>query len=77
MDSKTPLKLKLWHKLIAVPSLVLFFFLFMVDRFLHLALPHVSHGNFKSWVTQEKSFKHTIARIIIVIILVVLFKLIF
>lgn len=77
MAFKTPNKLKLWHKLVAVPSLVLFFFMFMVDRFLYLALPHAKHNNFKDWVAEESSFKHTIVRIVIAIIVVVLLKLIF
>lgn len=77
MDSKTPDKVKLWQKLVAVPSIVGLFFVFLLDRLCHVLLPFAEHKGFKKWLLTESSLKLSLVRITIVILLVVVLKLIF
>ena len=77
IKDKAPKNVKLWQKIIAVPSIVLFFFLWATDRQIHLLLPHTKHPSFKDWLVDPSSFKLTLARIIIFAIPIIIFKIVF
>lgn len=74
MDQKTP---KWWHKLLAIPSIVGLFFIFILDRLCYVFLPFADHKSFKTWLITESSLKLSLVRITIVILLVFVLKLIF
>jgi uncharacterized membrane protein YhfC len=70
-------KAKWWQKLIGVPAIVLFFFLWVIDRAIHILMPHNTHRSLKDWLAEPTSFKLTIARIIIFAIPIVVYKIFF
>jgi len=74
--AKTTKDVKLWQKLVGIPLLVLYFFLWVIDRQLHVLLPHAKHPNVKDWLKDGTSFKMTVIRIIIFSIPIVIYKLI-
>ena len=75
-DSKPYKNVKWWQTLIGVPFLVLTFFLWLIDRQIHVLLPHAKHPNFKEWLKDKTSFKLTMARIIIFAIPIIVYKLV-
>ncbi len=55
-------------------SLILLFALWLIDRSLHIMLPHRTHEQFTSWAKDLSNVKYTFARLIIFIIPILIFK---
>ena len=73
-EAKSSKDVRLWQKLVGIPLLVLYFFLWLIDRQLHVLLPHAKHPNIKDWLKDGSSFKMTITRIIIFAIPIIIYK---
>ena len=72
--AKTVSKIPMYQKVLGIAFLPVMFVLFMIDRFLHLFLPHATHASFKLYLIDPTSLKLTLIRMAMAIgiILIVL-----
>lgn len=57
-------------------SIVLIFLVWLLDRILHIMLPHRTHEQFTSWAKDLSNVKYTFARLFIFIIPILIFKIV-
>jgi len=65
-----------FQKFLSYLIIVLMFLIWIVDRALHLLLPHREHEQFTSWAKDPTNVKYTFARLVIFSIPILIFKLI-
>ena len=74
---ETYLKSKTWQKILGLPVVIILFLLWVLDRYIHIFLPHVTHKKWSAWLLDPSSLKLTLARVVIFSIPFILYKLIF
>lgn len=56
--------------------IVLMFFIWLIDRTLHIILPHREHLQFTSWAKDTTNVKYAFARLFIFSLPIIIYKLI-
>lgn len=69
------LKLNLLSKIAGYLVIFFYFILFLVDRILHILLPHREHDKFTIWVKDPENIKYTFSRLLIFMIPILIFNL--
>ena len=76
-ESTEEIKYSLFYKVLSYLVIVLMFLIWIVDRALHLLLPHREHPQFTSWAKDGSNVKYAFARLAIFSIPILIFKIIF
>lgn len=74
--STEEIKYSPFYKVLSYLVIVLMFLIWIVDRALHLLLPHREHEQFTSWAKDGANVKYAFARLAIFSIPILIFKLI-
>lgn len=69
-------KFNLFQKITGTIVIILMFLIFTIDRILHIFLPHKEQQKFTVWVKDITNAKYTIARLIIFLVPIIIFKII-
>ena len=70
-------KYDLLTKIMSYVIIFFMFIIFVVDRALHIILPHKEHDKFTSWAKDKNNVKFAFARLIIFTIPISIFKIFF
>ncbi len=75
-ESTEETKYSFFYKVLSYLVIALMFLVWIVDRGLHLLLPHREHPQFTSWAKDPTNTKYTFARLAIFSIPILIFNLI-
>lgn len=67
-------KANVFLRIVGYSAIVLMFLIWILDRALHLLLPHREHPQFTSWAKDASNVKYTFARVLIFLIPIIIFK---
>ena len=73
---KTQKKVNLFTKITGYFGIVLMFLIWLMDRTLHIILPHREHPQFTVWAKDPTSVKYAFSRLLIFSIPIIIFKII-
>ena len=76
-ESQKKQKFNLFYKITGYTVIVLMFVIFLIDRTLHILLPHREHQEFTSWAKDFSNVKYAFARLFIFALPIIIFKIIF
>lgn len=78
MTEKKKLKDMDWKiKIIGFIMLPIALMFWMIDRFIHILMPHADHPTFKQYLMKSSNIKYTIVRIAVFLLPIFIYKLLF
>ncbi len=78
MEEKKKMKdIDIKTKILGFAMLPIALVLWMVDRLIHVIMPHAAHPTFKAYLMKSGNIKYTLVRIIVFSIPVIIYKLLF
>lgn len=76
-EEKKDSKFNLFQITVAVIVIILSLALFLADRLIHVLLFHRDHERFGTWVKDRVNIKYALARLVIFLLPIIIYKIIF
>ena len=76
-ESNKESKINLWSKIAGYLVIFLLFMTFIIDRSLHILLPHREHQQFTVWAKDMTNVKYAFSRLFIFSLPIIIYNIIF